>query len=117
RSPDSALAIIINHQDHKPQDFGFFIYPVGSDEFNHLTGTNNTPDHYPVDRVYVGVSDSGGREMAKHTDDLRAGKISLEWFDKELVLSYFLRPEQAPKPNQITFKLTEGGIYTAQFEQ
>jgi len=106
RQPESSLAIIINHKKDKPRDYGVLLYEVGSQEFNQLTGAMNI-GKCPVDRVYIGVSNKIGDEIAQESDRLRSGQLTLESIDGKLVYPVFLMPEVQSKPRRMWLELDE----------
>ena len=92
RGKEGNLAVVINHSQNSPKEFGVFIPLVGSEEFIYLTGmmaVNN-----PVDRVYLGLSMDAAVSIARESDNLRSGKIDLAGIDKKVVHSYFLNQER-----------------------
>jgi hypothetical protein len=81
---------------------GAFIYPVFSDEFNHITGPGSV--NTPLQRVYIGVNQEAATVLARLAQDLvyEYGGIGIEELDRFVVYSHFLTKEKISQPDQIT---------------
>ena len=47
------LAAVVTRGE-RDELYSVFLYPILSDEFDHLTGLRSV--HYPVERAYIGIS-------------------------------------------------------------
>ncbi len=79
------LAVVVTARNHH---YDTFMYPVGSEEFAHLTGVRSVRS--PPERVYIGVSHNAGEAVTRATNDQKIDEINLESIDELVVFPYFL---------------------------
>lgn len=87
-----------------------FLYPVGSEEFNNLTGVRASK-HPPI-RVYIGINNRTGGEIASRvhdSGDLEGIDIFLERIDISVVYPYFTVKEERERPSKIVLESTSEG--------
>lgn len=86
--------------------YGSFMYPTNSEEFLHLTGVNTY--HYPVDRVYMGLSHDAGQEVIRATVDQDPTNVDFRSIDRLVVNPYFL-DANLEKPKRVVLDSTPDG--------
>jgi hypothetical protein len=89
---DLAIIVLGNGDGYNP-----FLYPIGSEEYIHLTGVLSA--RQPMIRAYVGVNHDAGGKLCGMANDLRGLeeavlKEHLRSMDREVVLPYFLSHER-----------------------
>jgi len=78
------LAVVVRtHRAHEPR-YSVSVNPVLSPAFVYHTGRGDL--YYPMERVYVGVSESAGRLVVEAVDGKQADGVNLKGID-ELVVS------------------------------
>jgi len=89
-------ALIITHDDcDTKQPWSVFLYRIGSEDYNYLTGVGSVK--MPLERAYVGVSYEGTDFVT--IGGVNSGELSLESIDRKLVYPHFLpeEPETSKK--------------------
>jgi hypothetical protein len=79
-------------------EYDSFLYPTDSEEFIQLTGVRAV--RCPVERVYIGISQSVGNELMKESNSKEFDKVNLRSLDVMVVNPYFLYT--IPEKSKIT---------------
>ena len=94
----------------KDGELGTMCYKNSSEEIRHATGTMTV--RYPPLRIYIGISQEAGNEIA----ELTCGKIKEKFdfqhtLDSLVVTPYFLKQDDQEKPQKIVLNLDKDGMY------
>jgi hypothetical protein len=86
--------------------YSAFLYPALSKDFCHLTGVRSAVN--VTERVYIGISNSIGNEIAQQANGREVGTICLERIDELIIYPHFLDNR---KPKKIVLESTIDGKY------
>lgn len=82
------FAAIITGKDD-PEGVGVFLYPIGSEEYIHITGVRSVG--HPIERIYAGINSEAGDEIASLGDSLEREEITFDYVDRLVVIPHFLK--------------------------
>ncbi|MDO8528538.1 MAG: hypothetical protein Q7S06_01440 [Nanoarchaeota archaeon] len=94
------LAAVITEED---SEYCVFLYPIASDDFNHLTGTRAC--RHPPIRAYIGINNKTGDEIASRAHS----SSDLDKIDTLIVYSPFIIREEIERPSKIVLESTPKG--------
>src|SRR3989344_5925063 len=82
------LPALVTKRD-APGGVGVFLYPIDSEEFDHITGVGSV--NHPLERAYIGLNQQGGELIARTGDSVDREEVDFEVLDKMVVNQYFLQ--------------------------
>ncbi len=80
-------AIITGKED--PDGIGVFLYPIGSDDYLHITSVRSVK--HPIERAYIGINSETGDLIASKGDSLEKGEATFDEVDNLVIISHFLK--------------------------
>jgi hypothetical protein len=99
------LAVVIE-RPKESRVYSAFLYPVISNDFCHLTGVRSAIN--VTERVYIGISNSIGNDIAQRVNGREVDTICLERIDELIIYPHFLDNR---KPKKIVLESTIDGKY------